>query len=152
MKLSRNFSLQELTKSQTAEYRGIDNTPNEEQIESLKALCENILQPVREHFLVPFAPSSGFRSPELCLAIGSKITSQHAKGEACDFEIPLIDNCDLAYWIKDNLDFDQLILECYKKGEPTSGWVHCSYVGKGNRKQILTYSNRKYSLGLPYKD
>ena len=87
MKLTENFSLLELTKSQTAERKGIDNTPSTEHQENLKKLCENVLQPVRDHFEQVVSVSSGYRSPELCTAIGSKITSQHARGEAADFEI-----------------------------------------------------------------
>lgn len=150
MNLSHNFSLDELTKSQTAERMDIDNTPDEEQIENLKSLCENILQPIRDKFGIPFAPSSGFRSVALCEAIGSKSTSQHAKGQAADFEVPTISNYDLACMIRDEMDFDQLILECYKKGDPNSGWVHCSYRNDGqNRKQCLTYQRGEgYSEGL----
>ena len=88
MRLSRNFTLSELTRSQTATRRGIDNTPGEEEIKNLERVCSEILQPVREHFGVAFSPSSGFRSVALCEAIGSSSKSQHAKGEAVDFEIP----------------------------------------------------------------
>ena len=136
MKLSKNFSLTEMQKSQTAERRGIPNVANDLQIESMVLLAENILQPIRDEF-GPFMVSSGFRCPELCIAVGSNIHSQHAKGEAADFEVPNIDNLELARWIRDNLDFDQLILECYTGGN--SGWIHCSYKPEGNRKQMLTY-------------
>ena len=136
MNLSRNFTLQELIKSDTAIRLGVDNNPNANQIEKLKLLCENILQPVRDHF-GPVTVTSGFRTPDLCLKIGSSITSQHCKAEACDFEVAGVDNADLAYWIKDNLeDWDQMILEFYTLGEPNSGWVHCSYSDKP-RKQFL---------------
>jgi hypothetical protein len=81
--------------------------------------------------------SSGYRSPELCVAIGSSLDSQHAKGQAADFEVPGIDNYDLARWIEDNLDYDQLILECYTGGN--TGWIHCSYVEHG-RAESLTYN------------
>ena len=101
MNLSRNFTLQELTKSDTAIRKGINNNPNAEQIEKLKALCENILQPVRDHF-GRVKVTSGFRSPELCLAIGSSINSQHAKAEAADFECVAVDNAELFDWIKSN--------------------------------------------------
>ena len=80
MQLSRNFSLQELIKSDTAIRKGIDNNPNSDQIEKLKLLCENILQPVRDHF-GRVKITSGYRSPELCQAIGSSVNSQHAKAE-----------------------------------------------------------------------
>lgn len=150
MKLSRNFSLAEMTKSQTADRMGIINEPSDEHIESLKKVAENILQPVRDFFDIPFAPSSGYRSAELCMAIGSSEKSQHARGQAADFEVPTISNYDLACWIRDNLDFDQLILECYKSGDPNSGWVHCSYASpEVNRKEVLTYQKGSgYSHGL----
>jgi len=137
MKLSDNFSLNELTKSQTAERKGIDNTPGPNHQENLKSLCEMILQPVRDHFGQVVSVSSGYRSPELCIAIGSKTTSQHAKGEAADFEIFGVSNKELADWINENLDYDQLILEYWKESDPNSGWVHCSYTNGSNRKQYL---------------
>jgi len=137
MKLSDNFSLNELTKSQTAERKGIDNTPGPNHQENLKSLCEMILQPVRDHFGQVVSVSSGYRSPELCIAIGSKTTSQHAKGEAADFEIFGVSNKELADWINENLDYDQLILEYWKESDPNSGWVHCSYTDGSNRKQYL---------------
>ena len=137
MKLSENFSLLELTKSQTAERKGIDNTPSPEHQENLKLLCTHILQPVRDHFERVVSVSSGYRSPELCTAIGSKITSQHAKGQAADFEIYGLSNQELAIWIHENLEYDQLILEYWKKEDPSSGWVHCSFDDRVNRKQYL---------------
>ena len=136
MNLSRNFSLQELTKSDTAIRRGIDNEPNADQIDKLKMLCENILQPVRDQF-GRVKVTSGYRSPELCVAIGSSISSQHAKAEAADFECMGTDNAELADWIHMNLDYDQLILEFYTPGEPNSGWIHCSYTTDQPRKQFL---------------
>ena len=138
MKLTENFSLNELTKSQTAERKGIDNTPSAEHQENLKSLCEMILQPIRDHFGQVVSVSSGYRSPELCVAIGSSTKSQHAKGEASDFEIFGISNKELADYIDQNLDYDQLILEYWKgEDEPNSGWVHCSYTNGNNRKQYL---------------
>jgi hypothetical protein len=126
MELSRNFTLQELIKSDTAIRLDINNNPNSGQIEKLKALCENILQPVRDHF-GRVKVTSGFRSEQLCLKIGSSINSQHAKAEAAE----------LADWIYNNLEFDQLILEFYTPGEPNSGWIHCSYTTDKPRKQFL---------------
>ena len=136
MNLSHNFTLSELIKSDTAIRRGINNNPNAEQIEKLKDLCENILQPVRDHF-GRVKVTSGYRSPELCTAIGSSINSQHAKAEAADFEVMGTDNAELADWIKDNLPYDQLILEYYTPEEPNSGWIHCSYIPEGRRAQFL---------------
>ena len=141
MSLSKNFSLEELTKSQTATRKGIDNTPSPEHQANLQSLCTAILQPIRDHFSQVVTVSSGYRSQELCLAIGSKITSQHAKGEAADFEIFGVSNKELADYIHQNLDYDQLILEYWKESDPNSGWVHCSYVTPNdfgqNRNQYL---------------
>ena len=136
MNLTRNFSLLELTKSDTAIRRGIDNEPNADQIDKLKALCENILQPVRDHF-GRVKVTSGFRSVELCTAIGSSANSQHAKAEACDFECPGVDNAELADWIHRELTYDQLILEFYKPGEPNSGGIHCSWIPDQPRASYL---------------
>ena len=136
MNLTRNFSLLELTKSDTAIRKGIDNNPNADQIEKLKALCENILQPVRDHF-GRVKVTSGFRSVELCLAIGSSQNSQHARAEAADFECPGVDNAELADWIHKNLPYDQLILEFYTPGEPNSGWIHCSWIEGTPRASYL---------------
>ena len=137
MKLTENFSLNELTKSQTAERKGIDNTPSAEHQENLKRLCETILQRIRDHFGKVVSVSSGYRSPELCVAIGSSTKSQHARGEAADFEIFGVSNKELADYIVQNLDYDQLILEYWKESDPNSGWVHCSYTNGNNRKQYL---------------
>jgi zinc D-Ala-D-Ala carboxypeptidase len=131
MKLSQHFSLSELTKSSTATRKGIDNTPSEAEIESLTMLCNEILEPVRVHYGVPFVPNSGFRCLELNRAINSSDNSQHVTGNAVDFEVPGEDNKDVAIWVMENCTFDQLILEFYKEGEPTSGWVHCSIPAEG---------------------
>ena len=139
MKLSNNFSLAELTKSQTAIRKGIKNEPGTAEINNLIHLAEAVLQPVREHFGKPVMISSGYRSPALCEAIGSSAKSQHAKGEAADFEIHSVDNKELATWITKNCEFDQLILEFYDGVDPNSGWVHCS-VKRGpevGRRQVL---------------
>ena len=136
MNLSRNFTLQELIKSDTAIRLDINNNPNSGQIEKLKALCENILQPVRDHF-GRVKVTSGFRSEALCIKIGSSVNSQHAKAEAADFECMGTDNAELADWIYANLDFDQLILEFYTPGEPNSGWIHASWVEGTPRASFL---------------
>ena len=136
--LSENFTLKELTKSDTATRLDLDNTPNEEQIESLRLLCENILQPVRDHFGKPVKISSGFRSPAVNQATGGSATSDHCKGQACDFEIEGLSNPDVATWIMENLTYSQLILEFYVQGQPNSGWIHCSYNPEKLIKQELT--------------
>ena len=145
MMLSDHFSLAEFTKSQTAIRKGIKNEPNEEAIENMRLLCENILEPIRENYGLPFTLNSGFRSLGLNTEIGSSPTSQHVTGQAADFEIPTISNKDIAHWIRDNLDYDQLLLEFYKEGDPSSGWVHCSYVGFENRKQAKTFDGSTWS-------
>jgi len=136
MNLSRNFTLQELIKSDTAIRKGIDNNPNADQVEKLKTLCERVLQPVRDHF-GRVKVTSGFRSPELCAAMGSSVNSQHAKAEAVDFECIGVDNAEVADWIYSNIQTDQLILEFYTPGEPNSGWIHASYVEFNPRAQYL---------------
>ena len=145
MQLSGHFSLSELTKSQTAERKGISNKPTLEHIENLTELCTHILEPTRRNFSKPIVITSGYRSEELCEAIGSKTTSQHAKGEAADFEMFGLDNKSLAKYIKNNLIFDQLILEFYNQDDPSSGWVHCSYSKEENRKEALLYDGKEYT-------
>jgi zinc D-Ala-D-Ala carboxypeptidase len=145
MQLSGHFSLSELTKSQTAERKGIDNKPTLEHIENLTELCVQILEPTRRNFGKPMIITSGYRSEELCVAIGSKTTSQHAKGQAADFEMIGLDNKSLAKYIKNNLVFDQLILEFYTPNDPSSGWVHCSYSKEENRKEALFYNGKEYT-------
>ena len=151
MTLSDHFSLMELCKSQTAERLGIDNTPSDEAIANLKSMCENILEPIRAHYGVPFSPSSAYRCKELNQAIGGSLRSSHLLGLAVDIEIPLasVSNPDLARWVQKNLVFDQCILECWT-GEPGSGWVHIGDNIDDPRGQVLTYTRGKgYMNGLP---
>lgn len=153
MRLSKNFTLNEFTRSMTATRLGIDNTPNDEHLEAAKALFENVVQPVREHFGITRI-SSGYRSPALNEAIGGSTRSQHSKGQAVDFECDGQDNLEVAKWIRDNLDYDQVISEFYVEGDPTSGWIHVSYVSKEeNRNRPLTAQRVdgkvQYSVGLP---
>ena len=135
--VSLNFSLRELTYSDSAIRLQIDNTPTNEVLINLQNVCQFILEPVRNHFDKPITITSGYRSPELCKAIGSSATSQHTKGESVDFEILGIANKEVSDWIVNHLDYDQCILEFWKPEEPNSGWVHCSYKSSGNRKQYL---------------
>ena len=138
MKLSDNFTLAEFTKSQTALRLDIDNTPEEEHLEAAMALFGAVVQPVRDHF-GPTTINSGYRGTDLNKAVGGSSKSQHCKGEAVDIECPGVANYDIAKWIEDNLEYDQLILEFYTPGIPDSGWVHVSYKADGsNRKQSLT--------------
>lgn len=138
MKLTANFSLQEMTKSETALRFGLDNTPNDSELENLVALCECVLQPVRDHFGKGVKVNSGFRDVEVNAKVGGSKTSDHTRGMAADIEIPGVANAELAQWIVDNLSFRQVILEFYTPGIPDSGWVHVSYNAGDNKKQVLT--------------
>jgi zinc D-Ala-D-Ala carboxypeptidase len=136
--LSTNFSLHELSKSETALRMGFDNTPDEEATENLRLLCEMVLQPVRDHYGKGVKVNSAYRSPESNAAVGGSKTSDHCKGMAADIEIPGVANADLAQFIMDNLNYTQLILEFYTPGIPDSGWVHVSYDPNNLKKQELT--------------
>lgn len=142
MNLTKNFTLAEMTKSETALRLGIENEPNEQQLSALKLLCEKVLQPVRDHFGKGVKVNSGFRHPEVNAKVGGSKTSDHCRGQAADIEIPGVPNAELAEWIKDNLEFRQLILEFYTPGIPDSGWVHVSYVPEDNKKQVLTATKK----------
>jgi hypothetical protein len=136
--LTTNFSLHELSKSETALRLDLDNTPDEQATENLRLLCEKVLQPVRDHYGKGVKVNSAYRSPESNAAVGGSKTSDHCKGMAADIEIPGVANADLAQWIMDNLDYTQLILEFYTPGIPDSGWVHVSYDPNNLKKQELT--------------
>ena len=143
MKLTPNFTLSEMTKSDTALRLDMDNTPNAVQVENLKTLCEKVLQPVRDHFGKGVKVNSGFRHPQVNAAVGGSKTSDHCKGMAADIEIPGVANGDLAQWIVDNLEFRQVILEFYTPGVPDSGWVHVSFNPEDNKKQVLTAAKQR---------
>ncbi|HKX46683.1 MAG TPA: D-Ala-D-Ala carboxypeptidase family metallohydrolase [Planctomycetota bacterium] len=155
MQLSTNFTLREFTRSQTASRKGLDNTPPAETLPAIRALVENVLQPVRSHFGKPVSITSGYRSKALNAAIGGSSTSQHVWSPvwaAADFEIFGVDNLTVATWIRDQRQFDQLISECYDSAEgPNSGWIHVSFRRDGeNRRESLTYrTGQGYSDGLP---
>jgi hypothetical protein len=140
MKLSENLSLSEIIRSESAKRKGVSNMPTEEHIANLKVLAEKVFQPIRENFRVPILISSGYRSKELNAAIGGSLTSQHCSGEAIDIDMDGtphgVTNADVFNYIKDKLEFDQLIWEFGSATNPD--WVHVSYKVKGgNRKQIL---------------
>lgn len=140
MKLSKNFTVAEYIKSQTATRHEIDNSLSEEHLENAKKLFANVVQPIREKFGITII-TSGYRSPDLNAKIGGSSKSKHCKGQAVDLECLKESNADVAMWIENNLDFDQLILEFYTPGEPSSGWIHVSYNEDGkNRKSVLTAS------------
>ena len=139
MNLSRNLSLSEAIKSQTAIRKSIDNTPHGEHLDNLMAIAQDIFQPIREHFGIPIAITSGYRSEALNEAIGGSKTSQHSKGQALDLDADVfggVTNKDIFEFILDNLDFDQLIWEFGNSNNPA--WVHVSYKKNGgNRGQVL---------------
>ena len=150
MQLSKHFKLVEFTKSMTATRKGISNEPGSGDIKNLGDLCYEILEPVRAHFDKAITVTSGYRSEALCEAINSKKTSQHAKGQAVDLEIFGVPNIKVAYWLQNNVDFDQLIMEYFDPEDPAGGWIHISYHESGsNRKQVLTFDGKRYSEGLP---
>jgi len=136
--LTKNFTLEEMTKSETALRFGLDNTPNDQELSNLVALCESVLQPIRDHFGKGVKVNSGFRDSEVNAKVGGSKTSDHCKGMAADIEIPGVANADLAQFIVDNMTFRQVILEFYTPGIPDSGWVHVSYDITDNKKQVLT--------------
>ena len=138
MQLTNNFSLSEMTKSDTALRHDMDNTPGEAEIANLKVLCEKVLQPIRDHYGKGVKVNSGFRHPDVNAKVGGSKTSDHCKGQAADIEIPGLANADLALWISENLEYTQLILEFYTQGVPDSGWVHVSYDPGNLKKQNLT--------------
>ncbi len=138
MNLSANFTLNELTKSETALRHGLNNEPTSEVTENLKVLCEKVLQPIRDHYGKSVKVSSGYRAPEVNAAVGGSKTSDHCMGQAADIEIAGVPNHELAEWIQNNLAFTQVILEFYTRGIPDSGWVHVSYVPNNLKKQSLT--------------
>ena len=135
MKLSKNFSLEEMCRSNTARVRGLPNVPNAEQVKNLQQLCENVLQPLRDHLGKPVVINSGFRSQAVNMAVGGAKNSQHTKGEAADIKCKDYPYAKEIYtWIMDNLKFDQVILE--RKGKAV--WVHVSFRTNGrNRQQAL---------------
>ena len=138
MQLSKNLTLAEVTRSETAKRKGISNMPTPQHIENFKLLAERVFQPIREHFGKPIIISSGYRSKELNTAIGGALSSQHCQGEAIDIDMDGTDitNAQVFNYIKDNLEFDQLIWEFGTDTNPD--WVHVSYESTGTqRKQIL---------------
>jgi hypothetical protein len=149
MQLSKNLALAEVTRSETAKRKGISNMPTPEHIENFKKLAENVFQPIREHFGVPIHISSGYRSKSLNTAVGGSLSSQHCSGEAIDIDMDgtSITNKQIFDFIKDNVNFDQMIAEFPVDGNPA--WVHVSYESTGKqRKQILVA--KKVGSGTKY--
>lgn len=152
MRLSRNFSLHELTRSQKADRLGIDNTPPPEAIEELQSLVLQILQPLRDLVGRPINVSSGYRCEALNQAINGAKNSQHMKGQAADIECFGLSNMALAKVIIDNFQYDQLILEFYDPARgPNSGWVHVSHKRVGENRQRALRPVRDESGALVYE-
>ena len=155
MKVSKNFSLKELTRTDCR----MDNTPDSRALMNIAVLAARILQPVRDEF-GPGRVSSCFRCKEVNAAIGGSETSDHVAGDgtttgtaaAADFEVisEEISNLQLGEWIRDNLEFKQLILEYYdpENGGPNSGWIHCSYDLAGNNKMDVRTKKKGVSKYL----
>ena len=146
-KLSKHFSLEEMTVTTT----GIANQPKSIAItDKLRAVCENILEPVRDHFGKPIVVHSGYRSPAVNTAVKGAASSQHCKGEAVDFHVPGFSVLEVAQWIADSdIDDDQLILENYIAGRPTSGWVHCSFSMRNRNENLTKFKgSNKYWPGI----
>jgi hypothetical protein len=133
MKLSKNFNLAELIKTNVRQF---DNMPNMTAIDNLQLLVDNVLQPVRDHF-GPVVVTSGYRSPEVNKAIGGSATSDHCKGMAADFEVLGVPNKVVAEWVRDTCKFRQLILE-FPGANPNDGWVHVAYDKSDLKCQVLT--------------
>ena len=152
--LTEHFTLEEMTVSPTAKKLGLSNTPTPEHIENMRYCCEMILEKVRAKF-GPVTINSSYRSPRVNQAVGGSKTSQHVNGQAIDFEVKGVDNKTVADWVADNLEFDQVILEFYTKGDKNSGWVHASIKKEGgNRRQrlIATKSKSGGTTYTPVKD
>ena len=139
MQLSKYVSIGEVTYSDTAKRKGIDNIPTAEHLENLKVICTEVFDKVREHFAVPLYISSGYRGKELNAAIKGSESSDHCKGRALDLDQDYrgngVTNRQVFDYIKDNLEFDQLIFEMGSKENPD--WVHVGYRKGANRKQVL---------------
>ncbi len=131
IKLSDNFFLNEFIISQVAERHGYRNNPNEKQIENLRLLCMNVLQPLREIINVPIFINSGFRSFDVNAAVGGRFNSQHLEGKAADFIAPSMNLVDVFNIVLQQLQFDQLIFEFGK-------WIHVSWNGELNRKDVMS--------------
>ena len=134
--MDRQVSLKELLFSETATRLGIDNTPTDQILINLQTLIYEVIEPIINQF-GDIKITSGYRSPELCKAIGSSTTSQHTLGQAVDCEVIGVPNKELADWVVKNLTYDQVILEFWKPEEINSGWVHISYNKGNNRKMYL---------------
>jgi hypothetical protein len=152
VRISKNLTLAELTKSQTAVRRGIDNTPLPQHVENLRLVAEKVFEPVRQHFGVPIAVTSGYRSEALNKAIGGSKTSEHCLGMALDLDADMlggVTNREIFEYILRNLDFNQLIWEFGDSKNPD--WVHVSYRPSGNKKEVLRAFKNSSSGATRYR-
>ena len=136
--ISKHISYKEGVHSITAIRKGIDNEPNEEQLANMKLVANNVFEPLRVFVNGPIKVNSFFRSPDLNKAIGGSTKSQHCKGQAIDIDDTYgkATNAEMYWWIKENLDFDQMIWEFGSNDNPD--WVHVSYVSPDkNRNRCL---------------
>jgi putative chitinase len=147
--LTEHFKLEEMTVSPTAKKLGLSNTPTPEHIENMRYCCEKILEPVRAKF-GPVTINSSYRAPAVNKAVGGSKTSQHVNGQAIDFEVKGVDNKTVADWVADNLEFDQVILEFYTKGDANSGWVHASIKKEGGNRRQRLIAQKSKSGGTTY--
>jgi zinc D-Ala-D-Ala carboxypeptidase len=155
MKLSPNLDLVEVTRSESAKRKGISNNPTPEHLENLKRLAEKVFQPIREHFATPINISSGYRSKALNAAVGGSTTSDHCYGRAIDIDMDgsssEVNNNDIFHWIKDNLEFKQLIAE-FPDANGKLGWVHVAYGDGLNKGEILIAVKKgTRTMYIPYK-
>lgn len=143
MQLSKNLSLAEMIRSESAKRKGISNMPTEEHLANMKKLAINVFQPIREHFNVPIHISSGYRSLDLNKAIKGSKTSQHCTGEAIDIDMDgtTISNAQVFNWIKNNIVFDQMIWEFGTDSNPD--WVHVSYESSGKQRKKILKATKK---------
>ena len=166
VRVSKNFTIEELTASTTAIRNGLSNKPPKKALIAITTLAQKVLQPVRDRF-GPVKVNSCYRTPEVNALIGGSKTSSHCCSEddhgnvyksAADIEVfdVEVSNLELAMWIRDNLKFSQLILEFYRESKgPHSGWVHVSYDLTGNNENVVLTASRdengavKYTPGLP---
>lgn len=145
-KLSKHFSLAEMTVTTT----GLANQAPAAVIAKLRKVCENVLEPVREHFGMAVIVHSGYRSPAVNTAVGGSSTSQHCKGEAADFHVEGFTVLEVAQWLAaSEVDYDQLILENHVPHQPHSGWVHCSFAVRNRTMELTKFrGSKKYHAGI----
>ena len=140
IKLSSHFTLTELTRSATAQRLGLDNTPDAQSLDNLRALATNLLEPLRQLYGSPIYVTSGYRCPDLNAVVGGAASSQHSRGQAADIKGATPEEnrklLGLLLANPDKIPFDQVIAEkCDKKGNPT--WLHVSFSTKQQRSQVL---------------